>query len=231
MSVGKMVARTLAPVARQMTPRAATGFFRTILDAAIDGRTGFPGAISVGDRHFTRANGDATRAANAIIEQHVRLAGAQGFVTSLGGFAVMALTLPANVTGLAVLQARMVAAIAHVRGYDLSDGRVRTAVIACMLGEEAAEELLRKGTLPTTPLGIATAPVHDPELDARVSAELGTVLTTQVGGKRLGLSVTRRVPLIGGGVGAMMDGVATYRVGRYTQRELPPRRSEDRPSA
>ncbi|MEQ4206492.1 hypothetical protein [Actinopolymorpha sp. B9G3] len=231
MSVSKMVARSLAPVARQMTPRAATGFFRTILDAAIDGRSGFPGAVAVGDRQLTKADGDATRAANAIVEQHVRLAGAQGFVTSLGGFVVMALTLPANITGLAILQARMVAAIAHVRGYDLSDSRVRTAVIACMLGEEAAEELLRKGTLPTTPLGIATAPVPDPGLDARVAAELGTALTAQIGGKRLGLSVTRRVPLVGGGVGAVVDGVATYRVGRYAQRELPPRRSGERPTA
>jgi hypothetical protein len=225
MAVGKMVARNLAPVARQVTPRAAANFFRSVLDAAIDGRGGFPGALMVAERQVTRADGDRVRAADAIVEQHVRLAGVQGFVTSLGGFAVMALTLPANVTGLAVLQTRMVGAIAHVRGYDLMDPRVRTAVVACLLGDEATPELIRKGVLPSTPLGIATAPVHDPELDTRVAAELGTMLAAQVGGKRLGLAVGRRIPLVGGGVGAVVDGVATYRIGRYAQGELPPRRT------
>ena len=171
-------------------------------------------------------DGDRVRAANEIIEQHVRLAGAQGFVTSLGGFAVMAVTLPANITGLAVLQARMVAAIAHVRGYDLTDPRVRTAVVTCMLGDDAAEELIEKGVLPSTPLGIATAPVHDATLDNRVATELGTILAAQVGGKRLSLTVGRRIPLLGGGVGAVVDAVATYRVGRYAQAELPPRRTD-----
>jgi EcsC protein family len=226
MSVGKMVARRLAPVARQMTPRAAVSMFRSVLDAAIDGRRGFPGAVAVAERQLGRAGGDGVRAANEVIEQHVRLAGAQGFVTSLGGFAVMAVTLPANITGLAVLQARMVAAIAHVRGYDLSDPRVRTAVVTCMLGEDAVDELLGKGVLPSTPLGIATAPVHDETLDGRIATELGTILTAQVGGKRLSLTVSRRIPLLGGGVGAVVDGVATYRVGRYAQGQLPPRRPD-----
>lgn len=222
-SVGTMVARGLTPVARRMGPRAAAGFFRSVLDAAIDGRGGFPGAITVAERQLARAGGDRVRASRAIVEQHVRLAGAQGFLTSLGGFAALALALPANVTGLAVLQARMVAAIAHLRGYDLADPRVRTAVVACLLGEDATETLVRKGKLPATPLGLATAPVHDPSLDTKIAAELAAVLTAQVGGKRLGLSVSRRVPLLGGGVGAVVDAIATYRVGRYAQRELPPR--------
>ncbi|WP_026257065.1 hypothetical protein [Actinopolymorpha alba] len=225
MPVGKMVARGLAPMVRQMAPRAAAGLFRSVLDAAIDGRGRFPGAIAVADRHLSRADGNHVMAANDIVEQHVRLAGAQGFVTSLGGFAVMAVALPANVTGLAVLQSRMVAAIAHLRAYDLSDPRVRTAVTACLLGEDAIDELITKGALPATPLAIATAPVHDPTLDNRVAAELGTILTARVGGKRLGLTVSRRIPLVGGGVGAVVDAVSTYRVGRYAQGELPPRRS------
>lgn len=225
MAVGKMVARGLGPMARQVTPRAAAGLFRNVLDAAIDGRGRFPGALAVADRHLTRAGGDHTRAADEVVEQHVRLAGAQGFVTSLGGFAILPLALPANITGLAVLQARMVAAIAHLRGYDLGDPRIRTAVTACLLGDETVTELVRRGTLPSTPLAIATAPVHDVELDNRVATELGAILAAQVGGKRLSLTVSRRIPLLGGGVGAVVDAVATYRVGRYAQSELPPRRS------
>ena len=42
----------------------------------------------------------------------------------------MAVTVPANIAGLALIQCRMVAAIAHLRGYDLDDRRTRNAILA-----------------------------------------------------------------------------------------------------
>lgn len=225
MAVGKNVARRLVPMARQ-GPQAASDLFRSLLDAAIDGKGRFPGAIAVADRRLRRVDGDVRQAVHDLIEQHVRLAGTQGFVTSLGGFAVLPVALPANITGLAVLQARMVAAIAYAHGYDLTDQRVRTAVTACLLGSETVEELVKSGVLPSTPFVIATAPVADPGLDTRVANHLGAVLATRVGGKRLGITVTRRVPLLGGGVGAVVDGVSTHKIGRYAEHELPRRRDQ-----
>ena len=74
-----------------------------------------------------------------VIENHVRYAGAQGFVTNLGGLATAAVALPTNITGLALIQCRMVAGIAHLRGYDLDDPRVRNAILACILGEDAVK--------------------------------------------------------------------------------------------
>jgi uncharacterized protein (DUF697 family) len=224
MAVGKIVARGLAPVTRQVRPQAAVDLFRSVLAAAIDGKGRFQGATAVAERHLGRVNRDTKRAIHDVIEQHVRLAGAQGFVTSLGGFAILPLALPANITGLAVLQARMVAAIAYVHGYDLSDPRVRTAITACLLGEETVEELVKRGNLPSTPFVLATAPVTDPDLDRRVATELGAALTARIGGKRLGITVTRRVPLLGGGVGAVVDAVSTHRIGRYAEAELPDRK-------
>jgi len=196
--------------------------FRSLLDLAIDGRGRLQGAVAVARRHLEHS-ADARRAVHDVIEQHVRLAGAQGFLTGLGGFAALPLALPANLTGLAVLQARMVAAIAHLHGYDLADARVRTAVTACLLGPDTVRELVAEGRLPSTPLAIATAPVHDPELDRRIAGELGTILAARVGGKRLGVTVARRLPLVGGGVGAVVDGIATHRIGRFAEAELPDR--------
>src|SRR6476660_5970104 len=69
-------------------------------------------------------------------------AGAQGFLTNLGGLATMAYMVPANITGLALVQSRMVAGIAHLRGYDLTDPRVRNAVLVSMLGEDAVRRLV-----------------------------------------------------------------------------------------
>jgi hypothetical protein len=41
-----------------------------------------------------------------------------------------------------------------------------------------------------------------------------------VAGKRTIAVIGRRVPVIGGGVGAVTDGYGTYQVGRYAAKEL-----------
>ena len=56
-----------------------------------------------------------------------------------------------------------------------------------------------------------------------VAAEVASELITKVAGKRLATTVGRRVPVVGGLVGAGVDGYATWQVGRYADRELRPR--------
>jgi hypothetical protein len=119
----------------------------------------------------------------------------------------------------------MVAAIAHLRGYDLDDHRVRTALVMCLMGGEQVARHIAEGTLPTSPMAVATAPVFDPELDKQVADEVITDLAARIGGKNLALAIVKRVPLMGGGVSAVMDGFATYQIGRYATGELVKRRA------
>jgi uncharacterized protein (DUF697 family) len=218
--VARFVASSLAPAAQRFAPQAAAGVLRQVLEIAIDGYQRFPGAERVAERQLEKAGDDAQLAVDAVIDQHIRLAGVQGFVTSIGGLVTLPVAMPANLTGLAVVQARMVAAIAHLRGYDLDDPRVRTAVITCLLGEDGVTDRLKKSSLPTSPLAIATAPVFDPELDRQVAGEVVGELIARIGGKRMGLMVTRRIPLLGGAVGAGVDGWSTYQVGQYADKSL-----------
>jgi uncharacterized protein (DUF697 family) len=159
-------------------------------------------------------------AIHEVIENHVRYAGAQGFATNIGGLVTAAVTIPANIAGLAMLQARMVAGIAHLRGYALDDPRVKNAVLACMLGEDVVTSLVRKKKLPAPPMAIATAPTHDPHLDQLIAAEVTSELLTKVAGKRVATTVGRRIPVVGGLFGAGADGFTTWKIGRYADREL-----------
>jgi uncharacterized protein (DUF697 family) len=218
--VARFVASSLAPAAQRFTPQAAAGVLRQVLEVAIDGYQRLPGAEKVAERQLEKSGNDAQLAIDAVVDQHIRLAGVQGFVTGIGGLITLPVSLPANLTGLAVVQARMVAAIAHLRGYDLDDPRVRTAVITCMLGEDGVIDRLKKASLPTSPLAIATAPVFDPELDRQVSGEVVGELIARVSGKRMALTVTRRIPLLGGAVGAGVDGWSTYRIALYADKSL-----------
>lgn len=218
--VARFVASSLAPAAQRFAPQAAAGILRQVLEIAIDGYQRFPGAEKVADKQLEKNGNDVQLAIDAVVDQHIRLAGVQGFVTSIGGLITLPVALPANLTGIAVVQARMVASIAHLRGYDLDDPRVRTAVITCLLGEDGVTDRLKKSSLPTSPLAIATAPVFDPELDRLVAGEVVGELIARISGKRMGLMVTRRVPLLGGAVGAGVDGWSTYRIGQYADKSL-----------
>ena len=68
----------------------------------------------------------------------------------------------------------MIAGIAHLRGYDLVDPRVRNAILVCMLGEDEVDNLVRRKKLPAPPMALATAPTHDPDLDRIVSAQVAS---------------------------------------------------------
>src|SRR3954467_14451440 len=224
--MGKMIARGIGPVANAMThPQAAGGVLRRVLEVAIDGYGKLPGAKASAARQMQRSGGAVDAAIDSLIDFHVRLASAQGFVTNLGGVATLPVAVPANMTGVAVVQVRMVAAIAHLRGYDLNDNRVRTALVMCLLGGEQVVKLIKEGKLPTSPMAIATAPVFDPELDAQVAEAVVEDLAERIGGKNLALVLTKRVPLVGGGLGALVDGFATRQVGKYAKSELLRRRT------
>ena len=224
--VGKIIARGIGPVASSLvTPQLAGGALRRVLELAIDGYGLLPGAKTAAARHLQRHGGSVDAAIDSIIDVHVRLASAQGFATNLGGIAAVAIAVPANLVGVAVLQVRMVAAIAHLRGYDVNDNRVRTALVMCLLGGEQIAMRIVEGKLPTSPMTVATAPMFDPELDRRVAEEVTSGLASRVGGRGVTIMVTKRVPLIGGGIGAVMDGYATKQVGKYAKSELLRRRA------
>lgn len=207
----------------QRAPEVAGNWLRQILVFAIEGNMSIPGAKDAAARSL-QSRGDHEAALDSLIRQHVGLAGAQGFLTNLGGLITLPVALPANLAGLAVVQMRMIAAIAHLRGYDVNDRRVRSALTLAMLGEDEVRKQVSSGRLASTPMGIATAPVFDPALEHAVSERVFGDLGTKMAGKHVVVQVAKRIPLVGGGVGAAADGYFTYALGQYARREFVRRR-------
>lgn len=220
MSIAKRLGANLAPNLTKFVPGMSAAFVRETLDRAINGVGPLPGAAAAAQKQLQEHHGDTDRAIHDVIETHVRYAGAQGFLTNVGGLVTMAVTVPSNVTGLAVVQCRMVAAIAHLRGYDLADPRTHSAIFAFLLGEDRMLSLVSRKELPGPPMSLMTAPVHDPNLDTVLANEVTSELIAKVAGKRMASAVSRRVPLIGGLVGAGADGFSTWRIGRHVEREM-----------
>ena len=223
MSLAKRLGRTLAPKVTELAPSMTSSFVHEAMERAIRGIGQLDGAAMAAENQLEENKGDLDAAVKDLIENHVRLAGAQGFLTNMGGLVTMPVAVPANIAGLALIQCRMVAAIAHLRGYDLADKRTRNAILACLLGEEQMLALIKKKKMPGTPMALATAPVYDPQLSTVMANEVASELVTRVAGKRIAYTVGRRVPIVGGLVGAGTDGFATWRIGRYVDREFLPR--------
>jgi len=223
MSVKGSVGRHLAPRLPDLAPDLTWTFVRESLNRAIHGVGPLPPAAKAADKQLAEQKGNVERGIHEVIENHVRYAGVQGFATNIGGLVTAAVTIPANITGLALIQCRMIAGIAHLHGYDLQDPRVRTAIMACLLGEDAVDAMIKKKKLPAPPMALATAPAYDPDLERLVASAVASELITRIAGKRVAVAMARRVPVVGGVVGMGADGIQTWRVGRYADRELLPR--------
>jgi len=124
-----------------------------LLDVGIDGKGPLPSAQSVADSARTKSAG-VEQAIDRVVRAHLAVAGTGGFVTGLGGFVTMPVALPANIVEFYLVATRMTGAIAALRGYDLTDPPIRTAVLLALVGADA-DDLIRKAGI-VTPTGKLT---------------------------------------------------------------------------
>lgn len=221
MGIGGMVGKkVVAPRIQKMAPNATQGFVREALDKAIHGLGPLSPATVTAAKRLEEEDGDVAAAVREVVQQHVRYAAAEGFLTNIGGLVTAAVMIPANVTGLAVIQCRMLAAIAHLYGHDLDDPRVRSAILVCLLDEDDIPKMVKKKKIPAAPGVLAAMASSDPLLEKQVSIEVAAELIARATGKRIATMVGRRMPIIGGVVGLTADAWATWQVGKFATREL-----------
>lgn len=206
----KAVQDTRSALERAEDPRSGSNgtvvkVVQNLLEVGIDGRGKFDSASRVADAALAKNAGNTDKAIDDIVNNHLRLAGASGFLTNLGGFAAMAVSLPANVFGFYVLATRMAAAVAHLRGHDLTRPEVRSAVLLSLVGADAQDLLAKAGmTAPTGRLaGLASQQLPAPALMV-VNKAVGFRILSHAG-KGAFARFGKAVPLVGGAVGAGMD--------------------------
>lgn len=200
--------------------QSANKLVERLLDIGIDGRGTFDSAQQVADDAMRRRS-DPARAIDDIVAAHTKLAAAGGFVTGLGGFITLPVALPANVAGFYIIATRMAAAIAAVRGYDLRDPSVRSAILLSLVGADA-DDLLKKAGYATTGRlsNLVTERLPGTVLMA-VNKGVGFRLLTQVG-KKTFAKLGRGVPFVGGILGAGLDGFMIHRLADHVKHEFPP---------
>ncbi len=191
-----------------------------ILSVGIDGAGPFESAAKAAER--ARANSATlTGAVDRIVATHTRSAAVGGFLTSVGGFATMIVAIPANVFEFYVLATRMVASIATLRGYDVKDPQIRTAVMLTLVGSGATDILSRAGVHvgSGTLTSIATRGLPRSALMI-VNKAIGFRLLRSVGERTLS-RFGRLVPVLGGLVGGALDWQMMRTIADAARREFP----------
>ncbi|WP_229070992.1 EcsC family protein [Actinoplanes sp. DH11] len=156
-----------------------------------------------------------------LIKESVAASSTNGFLTGLGGFVTMPVTLPANVAGALVINARLVGAIAYLRGYDISDPHVQTVVTLATAGGTLASTLHSVGVKVGTKLTaqvIAAIPIA---VIRKINARVGFMLIAKYGTQRSALTLAKGIPIAGGLIGAGVDATLTALVGRAAKANFP----------
>ena len=160
-----------------------------------------------------------TRSTEAAISKIARKTVARG---AIGGFVTMPIALPVNVVEFYVQATRMVGAIATLRGYDVDNPMVRTAILLTLVGSDA-DEVLAKAGLATgggRMVSLATRQLPPAGL-LIVNKAIAFKLLRGVGEKAFS-KLGRGVPLLGGLVGGGIDTWMMKRIADHAMGEFPP---------
>ncbi|HKS88968.1 MAG TPA: hypothetical protein VJR70_05975, partial [Stellaceae bacterium] len=115
------------------------------------------------------------------------------------------------------IQARLIAAIAHLRGHDVQSDEVRRLALACLTGSKAADTLKDAGVRFGTRVARDTAGWVSPALAKKLAHGSHAVVACGAGvrgASRLG----RVLPVVGGVIAGGFDAAMTQLIGRTADR-------------
>ena len=185
-------------------------------EKAVGGLPGFDSAQELAESYLVK-KGAADTAIDSMIRWQNAKAATSGFLTGLGGAITLPVTLPANITSVLYVQIRTIAAVAHIKGYDLSSDQVKTLVYSCLLGSAALDTLKDVGIKVGTKMGEQALKNMSRKIIVDINQKVGFRLVTKLGEKGV-INLGKAIPVIGGVIGGTFDAVATHSIGKIAKK-------------
>jgi hypothetical protein len=182
---------------------------------AINGLPGFETAQEIGD-NYLKHDGNLENKVNSLIRWQNTKAGTSGFLTGLGGVLSMPVTIPVNLASVLYVQVRMIAAIAHMGGYDLKDDKVKSLVYVCLAGNSAKDILKDVGIAIGNKIAVNAIKNISRMTITKINQAVGFKLLTKFGSKGV-INLGKAVPLVGGFIGGTFDVVTTNTIGNVAR--------------
>ena len=176
-------------------------------EKALNGIPGTDTAYELAESYLNK-NKNVDASINSLVNWQITKCATSGFITGLGGVVTMPVSIPANLASVMYVQMRMIAAIAHMRGYDLKDDQVQTFVYACLTGQSVNEVVKGAGIKFGLKLGEAQIKRIPGEVIKKINQAVGFRLVTKFGQKGV-VNLGKAVPLVGGVIGGSFDAMST----------------------
>ena len=175
-------------------------------EKAIEGGMGIDSAYELAEEY--REKYGIEKGINKLVSIQLTKCGTSGFLSGLGGVITLPLTIPANVSSVIFIQLRMIAAIAHLRGYDLKSDEVRAFVYTALTGKAATDILKNAGIQVGNKVTVNLIKKIPGEVILRINRVVGMRLVTKFG-KTGVMNLGKLVPLVGGVIGGTFDVAST----------------------
>lgn len=182
---------------------------------AVDGFTGAQSAGQLGDDYLLMG-GSLEDKMNSLIRWQNTKAATSGFVNGLGGILTLPVTLPANIVSVMYVQIRMIAALAHMGGFDVRHDAVKSLCYACLLGNAGKDVVKGVGIQLGNKVAMAGVKKVPGRTLIEINKKVGFRLLTKFGEKGV-VNLGKAVPVAGGFVGALFDGLSTNGVGNFAR--------------
>ena len=191
-----------------------------LIETGLEGRGPLRSAREVAEDALAKT-GDREQAIARLARATTLTGGIGGFVTGLGGFVTMPVSLPVNVAEFYLQAVRMVGAVATLRGYDIDEPRVRTAVLLTLVGSDS-DEVLKKAGMATAGSRLTSYALKGlpPAALMVVNKAVGFRLMRGVSEKLLA-RLGRGIPVAGGLVGGGIDGFMMKKIADHAMKEFP----------
>lgn len=153
---------------------------------------------------YLKKNDSENKAVKSMINYQVVKCGTSGFLTGLGGLLTLPVAIPANISSVLYVQLRMIAAIAHIGGFDIKSDQVQTMAYACLTGSAIADVLKQTGIKVGEKVAIATIDKIPGKVLTSINQKVGFRLVTKFGTKGV-VNFVKLVPIAGGLIGGAID--------------------------
>ena len=188
----------------------------TCYEKAILGLPGFETAQELGDKYLEKYQ-DVEKAIDKFIAFQEAKCMTSGFITGLGGVLTLPVAIPANVASVLYVQIRMIAAIAHMRGYDVLDDQVKTFIYVALTGNSAGEILKQSGIQIGVKMGTSLVKKIPGKVLTKINQKVGFRLLTKMG-KTGAINLIKLVPITGGIVGGGFDLISTATIAKTAKK-------------
>lgn len=143
-------------------------------------------------------------ACKAMLNNQIVKCTTSGFVTGFGGFIVMPIAIPANISSVIYVQMRMIACTAYMAGYELNSDQTQTFVYACLAGVALNNALKQVGIKVGIKLANGVIKKIPGKVLTKINQKVGFRFITKFGTTGV-VNLGKMIPGVGAIVGGGLD--------------------------